>query len=394
MNPPEQILILANAIHQAGGTLWIVGGSVRDSYLGLIPQDWDLEVYGLDPHSLKLILNKLGRAKWVGKSFSVFKTNIEGMTLDVAIPMTNGKTTPNISITDAAKRRDLTINAIAYDPIKKHHVDPFGGRKDIEAQRLRYVDRSTFGRDPLRILRVARFTSQFEFKPSKDLYNLCAQLSLDGVASERIEQELRSIWLKSRKPSAGLRFLDAVKAMEKRFPQWVYLSNERCFKRVDRAVKAKVGLAGIDAAMMWTSAMADMSLSEGEMLLNALNIKRFDGIDMHSLILNGMKNWGILLSAKTNADLFRLSDQIELEYLIRVSENIGGENLCLLRDKIIKLGISKKAPPRLLRGQDLFDIGYRGPEIGKAMSMIRDLQLDGHIRSKEEALTHLRSQQK
>ena len=65
-------------------------------------------------------------------------------------------------IEDAARRRDFTINAISWDPLTGEIVDPFDGREDLEARRLRVVDPTTFGDDSLRVLRAVQFAARFE----------------------------------------------------------------------------------------------------------------------------------------------------------------------------------------------------------------------------------------
>ncbi|HWF89864.1 MAG TPA: hypothetical protein VN659_13560, partial [Pyrinomonadaceae bacterium] len=111
---------LARAIHQAGGRALLVGGCVRDALMGAQPKDWDLEVYNLDATRLREILDQFGPVNVVGEAFTVYKL---GKHLDVSIPRRERKAgrghrafviegDPAMSVTEATRRRDFTINAI------------------------------------------------------------------------------------------------------------------------------------------------------------------------------------------------------------------------------------------------------------------------------------------
>ena len=110
----------------------IVGGYVRDEQLGLAPKDADLEVYGVAPERLYALLEKMfGKTKEVGKAFGVIKVPIgEGLELDVSIPRRDSKagkghngilaeSDPSLSVKEAARRRDFSVNAMAFNPLEQ-----------------------------------------------------------------------------------------------------------------------------------------------------------------------------------------------------------------------------------------------------------------------------------
>src|SRR5215813_5184863 len=154
---PEQVIELSEAIHEAGGRALLVGGCVRDSLMGAQPKDWDLEVYNLDAARLREVLDQFGPVNVVGESFTVYKL---GQHLDVSIPRRERKSgrghkgfviegDPSMSIEEAARRRDFTINAILQDPLTGELIDPFNGLMDIEWRVLRAVSKDTFAEDSL-----------------------------------------------------------------------------------------------------------------------------------------------------------------------------------------------------------------------------------------------------
>src|ERR1041385_896909 len=137
---PEKVLLLAQAIRDDGGRALLVGGCVRDLVLGLQPKDWDLEVYELEAARLRSLLDRFGRVNVVGEAFTVYKI---GADLDVSIPRRERKEgkghrafviegDPAMSVTDATRRRDFTVNAILEDPLTGEIIDPFAGQNDLK----------------------------------------------------------------------------------------------------------------------------------------------------------------------------------------------------------------------------------------------------------------------
>ncbi len=130
---PEKVIALSRAIQDAGGRALLVGGCVRDLLMGTQPKDWDLEVYQLDAARLREILDQFGSVNAVGEAFTVYKL---GRDLDVSIPRRERKSgrghkafviegDPAMSVAEAARRRDFTINAILKDPLTGELIDPF-----------------------------------------------------------------------------------------------------------------------------------------------------------------------------------------------------------------------------------------------------------------------------
>ncbi len=207
---------VAIRIDRAGGRALIVGGYVRDRMLGLDETgDPDLEVFGLDIRRLERALRPLGRPHRVGRAFPVLR--IGALHLEIALPRRESKTglghlgfeaiaDPRLSFPEAARRRDLTLNAMGLDPLTGELLDPFRGAADLEAGVMRATDAARFPEDPLRGLRVAAFAARFGFVADRELIRLCAGLDLSELSQERILDELLKI-LHAPTPSAGFRFL-------------------------------------------------------------------------------------------------------------------------------------------------------------------------------------------
>ena len=207
--------------------IYEVGGAVRDSLLDLAVRERDWVVVGARPEELL----RLGY-KQVGKDFPVFLHPRSGE--QYALARTERKVGPGyhgfcfdtsttVTLEEDLGRRDLTINAMARDA-RGSLIDPYGGRKDLEARSLRHVSEA-FAEDPLRILRVARFAARFkemEFTVAPQTLRLMKRLVETGEAGElkpdRVWQETEKA-LGGPDPDVYFRVLRECGALEVVFPE-------------------------------------------------------------------------------------------------------------------------------------------------------------------------------
>ena len=193
MSKLQLALDIARAVKNAGGRALVVGGWVRDELLKFDPKDIDLEVYGISAEPLRALLERLDHVSTVGESFTVYKVG----PIDVALPRRESKTgrghrgftitgDPQLPVEEAARRRDFTINAIAWDPLTQEYLDPHGGREDLERRVLRAVNMATFGDDSLRVLRAIQLAARFELTVDDGTKSLCRSIRLDDLPAERI----------------------------------------------------------------------------------------------------------------------------------------------------------------------------------------------------------------
>src|SRR5688572_11413405 len=225
------VTAVAEAIRAAGGRALVVGGWVRDRLLGRESKDLDIEVFGLPGDVLRDVLGRLGRVEPVGNSFPVFKlAGIGDSVIDVSLPRRESKAgrghrgfvvegDPTMSIADAARRRDFTINAIAWDPLTGAYEDPFDGRADLTRRMLRAVDPVTFGDDSLRVLRAVQFAARFEFALDEDTAAVCRRISLDDLPAERIWGEIEKLLLQARRPTIGMKLALELGVVDRVLPE-------------------------------------------------------------------------------------------------------------------------------------------------------------------------------
>jgi len=197
---PHPALAIARSVASAGGRTLVVGGWVRDRLLGRPDddEDMDLEIYGLEPEVLEAVLGEFGRLRRVGRSFPTYQ--VAGLDLDISTP-------DGDDFAEAARRRDLRVNAIGWDPLTGSLEDPHAGRQDLEAGILRAVDPGRFGEDPLRGLRSVQLAARLEMRLDATLRALCAASDLAAASPERIYGEWKRILLRSARPSLALDLL-------------------------------------------------------------------------------------------------------------------------------------------------------------------------------------------
>jgi tRNA nucleotidyltransferase (CCA-adding enzyme) len=196
-----------------GGRLVIVGGWVRDQLRGVESKDLDAEIFGLEAEDVARMLDRFGSIGRVGQHFPVWR--LRHQNLDIAYPRaaaleysSSDPSSLDRALRAAARHRDLTLNAIAWDPLDERCIDPWGGIADLHARRLRAVDHSTFAEDPIRGLRVARLRATLEGTIDSATLALCQSLDLAGVAIERQTSEWRRFLTEPRRPSLALESLD------------------------------------------------------------------------------------------------------------------------------------------------------------------------------------------
>ncbi len=219
-----------------------VGGYVRDVALArlnsepLASKDIDIEVYGIDFDSLVPLLQPYGKVNLVGESFvSVKVTNpVTGKLLDFSIPRSDLKVDkghkgfiitgdPTMTVREAAKRRDLTINAMALDPLTGELIDEHGGLNDLRAGILRATDHETYGEDTLRVLRLMQFAGRFNFVVDPATLELCKQLDLTDQPAERIGEEWIKLLTQAERPSVGLEVARQLGILEQLHPELAVL---------------------------------------------------------------------------------------------------------------------------------------------------------------------------
>ena len=434
----------ATAVQEAGGRALIVGGWVRDRLMGRDSKDIDVEVFGVASERLRTILESLGRVETVGESFQVYKTG----DIDVSLPRRESKSgrghrgfevtgDPSMSIEDAARRRDFTINAIAWDPLTDEYLDPFDGRGDLERRLLRVVDPVTFTDDSLRVLRAIQFAARFELALDKTTRVLCRAIPLDDLPAERIWTEIEKLLIAPR-PSIGFALAMALGVVDKLFPELKALAGcpqepdwhpegdvwghtlqvvDQARARVDdlprpRQIAIMLGAVCHDFGKPATTAVLDgriRSMDHEEQgvapalaFLDRLNVRTIDGYDVRQQVVGlvaqhlkpGM--WFKVRGEVGDGAFRRLAQKVDLELLARLAKadclgRSPGVFDCSAMDWFLdrarSLGVEHRPPAPVLLGRHVLELGlHPGPPVGEILKAVYEQQLDGTVTNLDEAI--------
>ena len=452
---PAGIALCGETLRLAGGRTFVVGGAVRDALLERPVKDFDLEVFGLSPEAILEALAPIARVEPAGDSFPVFK--VAGLpalpgSVDLALPRRDSKTgrghrgfdaqpDPFMSIEDAARRRDFTINAMMFDLSTGALEDPFGGERDLRARVLRVVDETTFGEDPLRVLRAAQFAARFELSVEEKTWRLCASMPLGELAADRIFREIEKALLQASRPSLAFRLLadwDQLRAIAPELvplaetpqdPVWhpegdvwthTLLVLDEARRLIDdldppRALAVMLGALCHDLGKPATTRMEEGRIrSRGHeeagvaptlALLDRLNVHTRNSFPVRDQVVALVRDHlkpGALYEARDEVSvgaIRRLAGRVEADLLYRVARadclgRTGDFSPVAMEwfiGEVRKLSVERAGPAPLLRGRDLLDLGVRpGPMVGKILAQVYEQQLDAKVQTRDEGLAAAR----
>jgi tRNA nucleotidyltransferase (CCA-adding enzyme) len=442
--PLDLATAIARDAAAGGGRALIVGGWVRDRVMGRDSKDIDVEVYGIDAEALKTLLRRHGDVNTVGESFTVYKV----ADLDVSLPRRESKVgrghrafavtgDPSMTPAEAARRRDFTINAIAWDPLSQEYVDPYDGRGDIERRLLRAVDLETFADDSLRVLRLVQFAARFELHVDPATMELCRRIALDDLPAERVWGEIEKLLLQARRPSIGFALALDLSVIRRLFPElqalvgcpqepewhpegdvWVHtlMVIDQARTRIDdlprpQQIAVMLGAVCHDVGKPPTTAFVEgrirsmnheeLGVAPATALLDRLNVHSIQGYDVRrevlGMVAHHLKPGMFHKSPSPVGDgaFRRLAQKVDLELLARLAKSdcLGrtGHFDCSAMDWFLararELGVEHAPPAPLVKGRHLLALGARpGPAIGEVLRAVYERQLDGSVRTEEEAI--------
>ena len=194
---PTDVSLILDVLHDHGYEAYAVGGCIRDSILGRKPDDWDITT-SATPYQVKELFKRTVDTGLVHGTVTIMigKTGYEVTTYRIDGEYEDGRHPKEVqftsSLTEDLKRRDFTINAMAYSE-ETGLIDQFGGVEDLERKMIRCVGDPMlrFGEDALRMLRAVRFAAQLGFTVEEQTRQAILELvpSLSKISSERIQVE-------------------------------------------------------------------------------------------------------------------------------------------------------------------------------------------------------------
>ncbi len=389
---PDNVRNIITRLNTAGYEAYAVGGCVRDSVLGREPQDWDITTSAL-PEEVKELFNRtvdtgikhgtvtvlLGR-----ESYEVTTYRIDGKYSDSRHPDSVSFTR---SLEEDLKRRDFTINAMAYG--SDGLVDMFDGAGDIEKGVIRCVGNAEalFGEDALRILRAVRFSAQLGFDIERETMAAAAKLAprLADISAERVHAELNKLLL-SDHPERLITLhelgIDRVIMPE---------INEIAEKGELPKVCSLIGRSPANICLRWALLLAAVRRSRDPK--EALRRLKFDNNGTYTICS---------LVRLTDAPLLGIGEQsmrrlinnagrdlMELFFMYRMAADPDSDYNAAyeLYTGIIERGDCTGIDMLAVNGRDLMELGIpAGKDIGRILSELLDRVLDDPALNTRESL--------
>ncbi len=397
------------ALREAGFVAYLAGGCVRDALLGKPPKDYDVAT-NATPDSVREVFGK-SRTLAFGASFGVIGVlpprskqrdrNLPVEPTEVATfrsdgDYSDGRRPDSVHYGDAeqdALRRDFTINGLFYDPQEDQVIDYVGGEADLERGLLRTIGDplERFGEDKLRMLRAVRFATTLGFKIDGETLQAINEHSDDiaVVSGERIGAEMRRV-LVSAHAASGIRHLIDCGLERVVLPEIDAADLSRLERLWRHAAPCEFPLAL--ACML-------VVLDQPDEGLHAIGQRWKLSNEETRKAAAAMKHWSTIVDARDlpwSIVQRKLIDRdaavmVQLAAAVVAADNRDDGGVLLAREALA-WPAEKLNPPMLLTGDDLRQLGVpEGPRYARILKSIREAQLDGKIRSREEAVAMTKS---
>ncbi len=429
---------IVQTLVQAGHQAVFAGGCVRDMLRGTDAKDYDIATSARPEEVQRLFAKSYA----VGAHFGVIIVRLDEYSFEVATFRRDGKYSDarrpdTVEFTDAeedAKRRDFTVNGLFYDPLKDEVLDYVGGRADLEQKILRAIGdpASRFGEDHLRLLRAVRFATTLEFSIEEQTYHAMCALSagIKTISSERIRDELSRIFLHPNRVR-GFDLLVETGLMMEILPEIMRLKGceqpPQFHPEGDVFVHTRImlGLLPPDASLpLILSVLFHDIAKPATFAVDETGRIRFNnhdklGAQMTEEILRRLKFPNAIISpavdAVDNHMVFKdvkqmrvsrlkrflarptIEDELELLRVDCSSSHAMLDNYEFLRAKQVEFASQPEPliPKPLINGHDLISLGFTpGPKIRDVLNGAQNLQLEGTLRTREEALEWVAKQSK
>jgi poly(A) polymerase len=419
---------VAARLRAAGHIAYFAGGCVRDLVRGIQPKDFDIAT-NARPEEVQ---NLFARTYAVGAHFGVIIVLENGFQFEVATfrsdeAYIDGRHPISVRFSspeEDAKRRDFTINGMFFDPIAEKVIDFVDGRADLKAKLVRAIGdpRQRFTEDRLRMLRAVRFATVLDYKIDNHTWDaLVANAgSINQISAERIRDELVRIFTSPNR-ARGWDLLDASGLMPAVLPELEamkgVLQPEQFHPEGDVFVHTRLMLQSLpdkvsvplvfavlfhDVAKPVTATVdptGRIRFNEhdrigAEMTAAIMRRLRFSGVETDAtveMVRQHMvfKDTPKMRVAKLKRFMARptFDDELELHRVDCESSHRMLDNYEFLQRKREEFAHEPIIPPPLVRGEDLMALGLKpGPKFGEILEAVETRQLEGTLRTREEAL--------
>lgn len=425
MNVKENAIDIVRILQAHRHKAYFAGGCVRDMIMGNESADYDIATSALPQEVISLFDKTIP----VGAQFGVVIVVKNGHNFEVATfrkegSYSDGRHPDYVAFTtpeDDVKRRDFTINGLLYDPVNDEVLDYVGGQADISSGIIRTIGNpiERFSEDKLRMIRAVRFASQFDFPIHEETIKAIIKLAneINIVSAERIRDELEKIF-KGKNPHIGIKLLDELSLLKEILPEVSDMKGvrqpENFHPEGDVFVHTLLCLSKMNNPT-WTLAMGILLHDIGKTVTFEetdrirFNLHEKVGADMAKKICNRLKTsndekerivWLVMKHL-----YFKDAQKMRLSKLKRLFANEGYPELAELcridalsssgdlsdyyycQEMLGRLSQEEVKPKPLITGRDLIEMGLKpGPMFKEILTRVEDEQLEGNLKTKEEAI--------
>jgi poly(A) polymerase len=423
---------IAARLRESGHIAYFAGGCVRDMVRGLTPKDYDV-VTDARPEVVQTLFP---RTFAVGAHFGVIIVLEKGFQFEVATfrsddAYIDGRHPSAVHFSspeEDAQRRDFTINGMFYDPVAEKVIDLVGGCADIDAKLVRAIGDPArrFAEDRLRMLRAVRFATVLDYQIDKNTWDalVANASSINQISAERIRDELMRIFQSSNRVRgwdlldgsglmrAILPELDAMKGVlqpEQFHPEGdVFVHTRLMLQMLPAEVSVSLVFAVLfhDVAKLVTATVdktGRIRFNEhdrigAEMTEAIMRRLRFSGAEIEATV--EMVRQHMVFKDAPNMRVAKLKrfmarstfdEELELHRVDCESSHRMLDNYEFLMRKREEFANEPIIPSPLMRGDDLIALGLKpGPKFGQILEAVETRQLEGTLRTREEALEWVR----
>jgi len=435
MNARELADNIARTLRDAGHQAYFVGGCVRDLELGREPADYDISTDARPERVQELFPDSLA----IGAQFGVILVTEGGAEVEVAtfrsdIGYSDGRHPDRVVYTDSAKedvlRRDFTINGLLLDPRTNGVLDYVNGRADLRARIIRAIGEPErrFREDKLRLVRAVRFAARFNFAIEPETAAAIRHLAPEilVVSAERLRDELTKI-LTERAARRGFELLDELGLLSHVLPEIARMKGVEQPPQfhpegdvwIHTLLMLEMLPAGASPTLAWGTLLHDVGkpptfapptgpvgrirfdghvevgTKMAEDICRRLRFSNADTEQIAALVANHLRFKDVPQMKQSTLKRFlrlpRFEEHLELHRLDCLSSHRNLENYDFVQRFLAETPPAEVRPARLISGDDLIGLGLKpGPDFKEILRNIEDAQLDGRIRTRDEALAQAR----
>jgi poly(A) polymerase len=391
---PDSAIEIVKELRRRGHEAYFVGGCVRDMVMQIEPSDYDIATSARPQQIIEIF----PRTESIGAQFGVVLVIQRGHPFEVATfrsdeAYIDGRRPTGVVFTDVRQdvlRRDFTINGLLYDPLSGEIIDYVNGRADIDAKIVRAIGdpHARFEEDKLRILRAIRFGARLGYTIEPATWDAARAMApkIHQVSSERIREELTRILTEGR-AARGMRMLEQSGLRKEILPELEWTPHiEKSLQFVTKGpADFSLGVLLHQTAVSDVGRVVErLKFSRAEMhhvLALVENLPRFS--EVRQMPISSLKRFFRLDRFEDHLELARIhamasgEEPVDYGYALRKRKEWTDDEIW---------------PEALVTGNDLINMGFSpGPRFKEILTRVEDEQLEGRLKSREDALQFIRT---